>query len=491
MLLIDAAIGLGFCWLCVILLNQCLSPKRSLLVNIPGPPPLPVVGNVLEMMGDPLVAFAQYRKTYGPIFKYYYFTDPVVVISDPAFVKTVLNTNSSHFDKDRDPVITAVIGHGLLLANGEPWKRQRKIMNPSFGNTYLKRMVPCFVEVTRTLLNIWKELPPEPINLHIYMTKVTLDVIGISGFGYAFNSLQDSQGLLPTAVSTILLQTEERIFQTASWWKIPFLPSSRRFNHAKAVLLSEIRAMIKMRKESDEDLQNAKDLLGRLLAAEDPDTHERLDENQLADELITFLIAGHETTAASLAFTCYLLSQHPDVEQKVIDEIDEIIGTGEPTYDDIQKLKYLPMVMKESMRLFPSVSMQTTRITNQDTSLEKDGLVYHLPKGTYVEVWPWLLHRADDLWDDPLTFNPERFASGSFSYKYTPFGEGPRNCIGQNLALMESKVVLVMIYQHYRLRLGPGAEMKPQLSITLRPAGLLMQLIPRRPNEKKKCFKLL
>jgi cytochrome P450 len=139
------------------------------------------------------------------------------------------------------------------------------------------------------------------------------------------------------------------------------------------------------------------------------------------------------------------------VEQQVIDEIDEFIGSEEPSYENIQKLKFLPMVMKESLRLFPSVSMQTTRITNQDTVIEKDGQTYHLPKGTYVEVWPWLLHRAEDLWDDPLTFKPERFASGeSYSYRYTPFGDGPRNCIGQNLATMESKVILAMIYQHYR-----------------------------------------
>jgi len=109
------------------------------------------------------------------------------------------------------------------------------------------------------------------------------------------------------------------------------------------------------------------------------------------------------------------------------------------------------MSAEQTPRLFPSVSMQTTRITNQDTVIEKDGQTYHLPKGTYVEVWPWLLHRAEDLWDDPLTFKPERFASGeSYSYRYTPFGDGPRNCIGQNLATMESKVILAMIYQHYR-----------------------------------------
>jgi len=483
-----------------------------------------IFGNVLEMMGDPLETFLKYRQTYGGVFKYWYYSDPVVVVSDPALVKAVLNTQSDAFDKERDPVIIDVIGNGLLLTNGSFWRRQRKIMSPTFGSTYIKRMVPCFVEVTSALVDTWEALPDGAvINMHQYMTKLTLEVIGKAGFGYEFNALKDSKGELPRAVTCILHETESRIFQVLPWWKLPFLPSTRKFRQAKAVLMREIEGMVRRRREKakkkserkttseekegkeakmgggggaedqqeaeeGEDLGNAKDLLGRLLAAEDPDTGETLSDAQLADELITFLIAGHETTAASLAFTFYLLSQHKDVEKRLLDEIHSIMGNRpQPTYEDLQKFKYLPLIMKESMRLYPSVAMQTTRITNKDVALTREDQTILLPKGTYVEVWPWLLHRAPDLWENPLEFLPERFdvPSSAYAYKYIPFGEGPRNCIGQKLAVMESKVVLVMILQRFKLRMVKGAEMRPILSITLRPKELKM--VVKRRKGKTNC----
>ncbi|KAL6073850.1 Protein LUTEIN DEFICIENT 5, chloroplastic [Balamuthia mandrillaris] len=493
-LLLDVAIALALIWLFkVFLLHYAYGGDK--LREVPGPPPKAFFGNVTELMHDPLQVLSRYRAEYGGIFKYYYFTDPVVAISDPEHVKQILSTKSDNYPKDRDPVIIDVIGNGLLLTNGHFWRRQRKIMSPTFGTLYLKAMVPCFTQVTSVLLQSWEDslfsnsngrerlshsVPSQPFNLHSDMTKVTLDIIGVAGFGYEFNSLTDSEGVIPKAVTTVLSETEYRIFQRRPswWWKLP-LPSNNKFSKAKAVLMREISDMIARRRASGEDLSKSKDLLGRLLAAEDPDTGETISDTQLSDELITFLIAGHETTAASLAFTLYLISQHPHIEKKVLEEVDHVMaGRDEPTFEDLQKLCYLPQVMKESMRLYPPVSMQTTRITAADDRIGS----YFIPKGTFIEIYPWLMHRAEELWEDPLSFRPERFAGppSDYNHKYAPFGQGPRNCIGQGLALLESKVVLCMILNKYTLRMANNHAMTPVLSITLRPDDLVMQLHPRQ-----------
>jgi len=241
---------------------------------------------------------------------------------------------------------------------------------------------------------------------------------------------------------------------------------------AKKIILREIESMIKDRKAKGVS-KDDEDLLGRLLASVDPETGEKISDEQLRDELITFLIAGHETTAAMLGFVFYVLSEHPDVENKLTEEIDRVLQGRIPTFEELNQMHYLELVIKETMRMYPSVSMQTTRICVEDESLAG----WKIPKGTYLEVWPWILHRSAKYWDRPEVFQPERHQTARENpFSYLPFGAGNRDCIGKRLALTESKVVISMVLQNFRLKMAPGHKMTPKLTITLRPDDLIMNI---------------
>lgn len=185
-----------------------------------------------------------------------------------------------------------------------------------------------------------------------------------------------------------------------------------------------------------------------------------------------------------LAFFFFNVSQHPRVEEKLIEEIERVVGDRNPVFEDFTELKYLDLVIKETMRIYPSVSMQTTRITMEDDVLAG----FEIPKGTNIEIWPWLLHRNEEYWDDPLSFQPERFESKlKETFAYLPFGAGSRDCIGRKLALSEAKIVIAMILQKFILEFNEkeSGKMEPKLAITLRPKKLIMKISKR---EKKELF---
>ena len=244
-----------------------------------------------------------------------------------------------HFSlQEEDEILKDVIGNGLLIANGDNWKRHSHLMvskqynshadylkqifqhfsknqKPAFGLQYMNMMVPCFVKQANILCKKWSEHSASPIAVHEDLTCLTLDVIGYVGFNYNFQAQENAQGVLPRAVSTILKETESRIFQLIPIWKIPFYPGTMRLTSSKQTILREITSMIKQRK-LEGVTASSPDLLGRLLSAED-EQGQKISDIQLRDELITFLIAGHETTSAMMAFLLYLVATHPKVENKV------------------------------------------------------------------------------------------------------------------------------------------------------------------------------
>lgn len=204
-----------------------------------------------------------------------------------------------------------------------------------------------------------------------------------------------------------------------------------------------------------------------------------MSDKQLRDEVMTLILAGHETTANTLSWTWYLLSQHPDVEDRLIAELETVLNGRPPTAADLPRLRYTEMIIKESMRLYPPVWVLEGRRAIED--LEIGG--YYVPRGTTMLLSPWLAHRDSRYYPEPERFNPERWR-GTFAkelprYAYFPFGGGPRLCIGQPFAMMEAALLLATIAQRYRLVLCPGQAVTPQPSITLRPSTLKMQIRKR------------
>jgi cytochrome P450 len=220
------------------------------------------------------------------------------------------------------------------------------------------------------------------------------------------------------------------------------------------------------------------DLLGMLLAARDEETGEGMSDTQLRDEVLTLFVAGHETTATTLAWAWSLLAAHPEVEQRLHAEVDTVLGGRTPTVADLPALSYTRMIVDETLRLYPA-GWLFSRMPEADE--EVDG--YRIPAKSTVFISPYITHRHPDFWQNADTFDPQRFAPEQSEsrprYAYFPFGGGPRMCIGNNFALMEAHLIVAMIAQTYRLRLAPGAVVEPKAGVTLHPEGIQAILEPR------------
>ena len=226
-----------------------------------------------------------------------------------------------------------------------------------------------------------------------------------------------------------------------------------------------------------------KDLLARLISARDSETGGGMTAKEVRDQVVTIFMAGHETTAQALSWTFYLLSQHPDVEGKLHDELAAVLAGRTPRYEDLARLRYTRMVIEESMRLFPPAHTIGRQPVDND-----EVLGHRIPAGSTVLIHPWLLHRKPALWEDPDRFDPERFAPERTAkhprFAYIPFGAGPRICIGAAFAMAEAIIILATIAQCYRLRLKPGCPVEPQGLITLRPRHGLQMTLERRTDVK-------
>jgi cytochrome P450 len=227
-------------------------------------------------------------------------------------------------------------------------------------------------------------------------------------------------------------------------------------------------------KESD-----GADLLSMLLGARDEETGNGMNDRQVHDEVITLLLAGHETTAVTLTWTWYLLSAHPDAERRLHEELDSVLGGRVPMPDDLAALPYTQMVVEEALRLYPPAWAILRRATGEDQIGP-----YRVPAGTSIFISPYAMHRHPAFWEDPDAFHPERFSpersAGRPHFAYLPFGGGPRQCIGNTFALMEAQLVLATVAQRYQLRAVPGHVVEPNPLITLRPRGGLPVTLERR-----------
>jgi cytochrome P450 len=250
-------------------------------------------------------------------------------------------------------------------------------------------------------------------------------------------------------------------------------PGNLRARRAIRVLDAVVYEMIAARRRAGEP---STDLLSMLVYARDPETGEAMNDRQLRDEVMTLFLAGHETTADALAWTFYLLGQHPPAARRLEAEVDAVLDGCPPTLADVPRLSYTLKVFQEAMRLYPP-GWVISRTPRQDDTIGG----YHIPAGSTVVVSQYVLHRHPDYWDDPSRFDPERFADRG-APAYFPFAAGPRVCIGNNFALLEARLALAMVAQRYQVSLVPGRPVEPEPLVTLRPhPGVWVTLQPRSP----------
>lgn len=406
----------------------------------------------------------------SPIGAYY-------VVADPDGVRRVMLDDVANYPKHamERRLFTAIFGEGLVTSEGEAWRARRRTMAPSFSPASVTAHVPGMAAEAEGFLARWDQAPaPEPIDIAREMSQLTLRIIARAMFSADGGALG---GVMERAVAGGLAALRVGLGDF-----VPLVSTlkararTRRIEAALAELDGAVGGLITERVRTG----GGEDLLARLIAARDADTGAGLTGREVRDEVLTVFLAGHETTAAAMAWIWYLLSQHPWVEERLHAELDAVLGGRAPTAADLPKLNYTRMVAEEAMRLYPPTPGVNTR-----TARDADEICgVKIPKGGVVVLSPWVTHRHRRLWDRPERFDPERFSKaaseGRSRFAYIPFGAGPRVCVGASLAMTEILVILAVLAQHYRLALAPGHTVELLHRITLRPLGGLPMVMTRR-----------
>jgi cytochrome P450 len=434
-----------------------------------------LLGSASEMQHDPL-KFLREARQYGDVVRMRFVFSDAYLIYHPDSVKHVLQENHHNYNKDlfTYKVFRPFLGQGLLTNDGESWLHQRRLMQPVFHRKRIATYGNIMTDATVALIERWQKYVQQDSSLDIAqeMMSLTLGIVGQTLFSL---DLSDETSTIGPAVTTMLNLLGNYVYTPFPPINIP-TPRNRRLLAANRSLEQVIYHIIAERRQQKKDTG---DLLSMLLSARDEETGEGMNDQQIRDELMTMLVAGHETTANTLAWTWYLLSQHPEVEQHLYREIDAVLGGSMPTLERLSALKYTNMVLEEALRLYPPAGIFGRKALAND---ELGG--YRIPANSMIIISPYATQHHPDYWPDPERFDPERFtperSAGRSHHAYFPFSSGPRMCIGSSFAMMEAQLILATIAQSYHLRMVPGHPVEPQLLVTLRPKyGLRMTIHER------------
>jgi cytochrome P450 len=445
----------------------------------PGPSPDSRSGSFANYSRDPLGFLPALAREYGDIVTMRFYKFRVYYVNHPDYIEEVLVNQARKFIKGR--ILRAnkgLFGNGLLTSEGDFWLRQRRLAQPAFHRARIAAYAETMVRFAERILEGWRD--GESRDVHAEMMRLTLQIVSKTLFDADVDA--DVQEV-NRALEAIMEHNSDfrRLILTPSW-----LPTLRNIRAALATrrLNKIIYRIIGQRRAEG---RNAGDLLSMLLHAQDEDGS-RMTDRQLRDEVITLFLAGHETTALSLSWTWWLLAQHPQVEAKLHAELDATLGGRTPALEDLPKLRCLDHVVTESMRLYPP-AWGMARLAIEDAEIGG----YKIRKGSGVSLSQWVVHRDPRWYESPEEFQPERWEEDLLKrlprFAYFPFGGGPRQCIGNTFALMETALILATIAQKFRLRLVPGHAVAPIASITLRPRhGIRVTLEARKPAETLTSF---
>jgi len=438
----------------------------------PGPRGYALLGSLLDIRRDRLRFLMDVTREFGDVVRFRMGPKTFHLINQPDGIKHVLQDNYRNYHKgiglaQAEPLL----GKGLLTSEGEFWLNQRRLMQPAFHPQRIMEFAPAITDATGSMLERWQTCAKheQPLDISLEMMGVTLDILGRTLLGTDIYSEADAVG------DAFALALKQAIRHMVAIFNLPEsvpTPRNLRFRKALGTLDKVVYGMIDERRREE---KGNGDLISTLLAHDDG-TGKSVSDKQLRDEVMTILLAGHETTAMALTWTWYLLSLNPTVEHQLQRELSEVLGGCEPTFEALPNLKYAKMVFEEAIRLYPPVWLIPRTAVKDD---EIGG--YYIPAGSGVLVSPYSMHRNPEFWENPEVFDPERFSVEGWTnrpyYAYFPFGGGPRSCIGSSFGITEALLIIAMVAQRYRLRLVPGHPVKPEPLLTLRPRqGVLMTL---------------
>ena len=442
----------------------------------PGPPD--ISGNPIRQylmyrsfLEDPLKRVSEWVAKYGDVIHYKSGSRHQYMIANPDMIREILVRQSHIFIKGPDYTneetgLARFMGRGLVTSNGEFWKRQRRLVAPAFHTQRITAYADTMVDYTLERMSAWRD--GDVLDVDEEMMLLTLMIVGRTLFdadaSTTANQVKKAVDVVQKASNTATL--------LPAWVPTPLRIRSRR---ARDMLDKIVYGFINQRRKTGEDRG---DLLSMLLLSEDDDG-ERMTDLQVRDEAVTLFLAGHETTANTLNWTFWLLAQYPQVEARLHHELDTVLAGNTPTLEDLRRLPYTEMVIKESMRLMPAV-WSIGRVNREATEV----MGYPFPQRSGAQILIYCVHRHSDIWENPNEFVPERWADERINeipkYAYLPFGGGPRICIGNGFATMEANLLLATIAQRFQMRLIEGVKIVPQPFITMFPRdGLPMRLEER------------
>jgi cytochrome P450 len=427
---------------------------------------------IRAMRRDPLAVLTQVHREHGPFVRIRVPLVPLYLVSDPDAIQEALARTHHEYEKGlprrRDPAgpglqpLSRILGQGLLTSPAALHRPQRRLIQPMFHRARIAEYATTFVDLADAATQRWRD--GQVRDVHRDMTELTLAIIARTVFDVDLDT--DVVAAIRTAVAQNQPALGRSLLPVARLLDRLPLPDNRRWRSARSELDEVVYRLIAQRRSTG---LTGRDVLSLLLSARDADTGAPMPDHQVRDEAMTLLLAGHETTANGLAWTLHLLATHPDPQERLRTELDEVLGERLPTLADLPRLGYASAVWRESMRLYPPAWTVIRRLVQEHTVCG-----YRLAAGSLLLLSPWVVHRDSRWWPEPDEFRPERWLSESAAarprYSYFPFGGGPRQCIGNDFADLEGILVLATVLRRWRVGPTPGAPPPvPQPLVTLRP----------------------
>jgi cytochrome P450 len=438
--------------------------------------PIPLIGRIWRGVRDPLGFLVSLEAQYGDIVTLR--RGRSYAIFNPDYVKQVLQENYTNYEKGPKyrAALSPLMGNGLFTSEGAFWLRQRRIAQGAFQKTQLPVFGDHILACVADMIADWerKARAHEPVALREALTELTLHATLRMLFGV------DAQGEMPALVDAVHHVNDDikfgRLFLPVRLPKWVPTPRRQRFAHSLHTIDEFVYRIIRERQAADDP---GTDLVGLLVRARDPETGERMDDRQLRDEVVTMLNAGHDTVTDATVWTLVLLAQHPEIQERVREEVERTAGPSGPTAATLPSMDFLGRVFRETLRLYPPAWGFGRTALQPDTFGP-----YTVPAGGLVIISPYVMHRSPRLWDRPEVFDPDRFlpaaSAARAKFAYVPFGSGPRMCIGANLAMMEAPLIVASLLRRFDISLPGDVNLEASPRISLRPkATIPLQLRTR------------